>query len=66
MRAAAKAEILPFRPVKREAGREKAPPKRGLWARLKRFFGEFLRRRRQARLRSRLQVIHRWERARKA
>lgn len=66
MRAAAKAEILPFRPVKREFGHEKAPPKRSLFARLKRFLAELLRRRRQARLRSQLQVIHRWERARKA
>ena len=66
MRAVAKAEILPFRPIKREARREKAPPKRSLFARLKRFLGELLRRRRQARLRSQLQVIHRWERARKA
>jgi hypothetical protein len=66
MRAAAKADILPFRPVNRDAGREKAPPKRGLFARLTRFFGEIFRRRRQARLRSQLQVIHRWERARKA
>ncbi len=66
MRAAAQADILLFRPVRREAGREKAPPKRGLIARLTRFFGDIFRRRRQARLRSQLQVIHRWERARRA
>jgi hypothetical protein len=64
MRAAAKAEILPFRPIKREAG--KAPPKRGLFERLTRFFGDILRRRRRARLRSQLQVVGRWERAHKA
>ena len=68
MRPAAKADILPFRPVKREGRAErKAPaPKRGLIARLVRFFGDMLRRRRRARIRSQLQVIHRWERARRA
>ena len=67
MRPAAEADILPFRPVKREARAEKAPaPKRGLFGRIVRFFGDMLRRRRRARLRSKLQVIHRWERARRA
>ncbi len=67
MRPAAKADILPFRPVKRERRAERAPaPKRGLIARLARFFGDMIRRRRRARIRSQLQVIHRWERARRA
>jgi hypothetical protein len=65
MRAAAKAEVLPFRVVKREAGAAKPAP-RGVIGRIIRFFGDILRRRRQARIRSQLQVIHRWERARRA
>jgi hypothetical protein len=65
MRLAAQADILPFTPVRREA--KKAPPQKpGLLGRLKRFFGDLIGRRRRAKLRSQLQVIHRWERARRA
>ena len=67
MRSAAKADILPFRPVRREAGAGRAPaPKLGFFAKIVRFFGDIPRRRRRARLRSQLRVIHRWERARRA
>jgi len=65
---AAKADILPFRHVKRgtRAAKRPAAAKPQLLARIVRFFGDMLRRRRRARIRSQLQVIHRWERARKA
>ncbi|GEM_PF-4928353 len=67
MRPAAEADILPFKPVRRTAGSARPPaPKRGLWAKITRFFADILRRRRRARIRSQLQVIHRWERARRA
>ena len=40
--------------------------KNGVFDRLRKVIGNFLRRRRQARIRKQLRVIHRWENARRA
>jgi hypothetical protein len=61
--------VVSFKPHKGGvAGAKRAAQKRknGVFDRLRKVIGNFLRRRRQARIRKQLRVIHRWENARRA